>query len=857
MIDYMTDAQAEAVRLEREALWALVEQVRAAEKAGDTTALGTLADAVRQRLHDAEYSTGNKHHDRIDDIIEALDESYDRVFPVRDPRDPADLLDCRWPTARRTALVRSLVDRETWVNPPLASLVDRAVADADVHLLRRLALSRIGRIERADLGRVFGALDAVGALDAEVVTHAFAEDPYLGCVIVGQSTDGIVQGPELACRATVHDHVDAITWRMTAPDPTAHQASTADTGADGSIDDEGHGSLWRRLPKMLVPRGLRYVRRALDGSFGAKVTAHLGRATLTDAERAELVEVLRDRPEDEQWRAFRLRLPAGDAATLLPLFGLDGAGDLLRLIQAMPTDEVVRQDRSAILAAAAAAGATGTRRLLKVCPNELVSATLGHNRAAVLKRVKHHALQGIAAFGLLPLDADETALDRYLALREAAKKGAKLGPNRRLSHAAAVDVALDHLAQVSGYPDASRLEWACETQLSDETPTAWDLDGYQVTLRYHDADVGLTISKGGKELKSVPAAVRAHAEYPVVRARQELLRAQASRMRGGLAEHLVATGGSLTPDELAPLLRLPAGAAVLPALLWQDRTGTIGLLDDLDTSGPVTAVHPHLLFEQGVLAHWQAELVRRRLRQPVKQVFRELYVPTPAEDGEYSRRFDGHRVSGRVAVRLLSTRGWATHGQYADHQATRPAGDGITAALRCDFHGYFGAGDVVLGEIGFLRDGVAIRLTEVPPVAFSEAMRDLDLVVSVAGTDPDRYLSPAHADSRARVLAALIGDLGLDRVTVDGHNAVIRGSRATYRVHLNSGSIHLDPGGYLCVVPASFGATAHKRLFLPFADEDRPTSVILSKVLLLAEDEKITDQSILHQIAHIGQTRAG
>jgi hypothetical protein len=98
------------------------------------------------------------------------------------------------------------------------------------------------------------------------------------------------------------------------------------------------------------------------------------------------------------------------------------------------------------------------------------------------------------------------------------------------------------------------------------------------------------------------------------------------------------------------------------------------------------------------------------------------------------------------------------------------------------------------------------------------------------------------------VLAALIAELGLAGVTVEGHSAVVRGTRATYRVHLTSGSIHVEPGGYLCVVPASFGATAHRRLFLPFADEDRMTSVILSKVLLLAEDEKVTDRSILAQL---------
>jgi hypothetical protein len=132
-------------------------------------------------------------------------------------------------------------------------------------------------------------------------------------------------------------------------------------------------------------------------------------------------------------------------------------------------------------------------------------------------------------------------------------------------------------------------------------------------------------------------------------------------------------------------------------------------------------------------------------------------------------------------------------------------------------------------------------------------MRDLDLVVSVAGTDPAGYASPSRAHSRAQLLSALIEDLGLQRVTVEGSAAVVRGSRATYRVHLTSGSIHLEPGGYLCIVPASFGGTAHKQLFLPFADEDPMTSVILSKVLLLNDDEHITDPGILAQLPARGR----
>ncbi|MCP3802218.1 DUF4132 domain-containing protein [Allokutzneria sp. A3M-2-11 16] len=802
----MEQVYADVIREEREALWQLVDEVRA----GDLAGMRATAEKIRLRIEKGEDRTIGNLTPYVRDVIAELDELYDAGFPVDRPDDIADLLDAPWPTAHRKALLAAYLDCDVRHRLLLDEVAEQTT---DTDLLRLLVLTPLGTLSRDAKARILDALHHKGALDAAVVERAFTDDSYLGHAITDASADA------------VREHVDALTWKLvSAPAPAE----------------------WDALPKVFLPRGLRFVRVALDWSGNEQVADHLGTAELTDEERLALLDLLKERPE-EQRRAFAWRLRAGDAEALLPLFGLERAAPLLRLIRAMPVDEAIRHDRAAILAAIDDVGTA--RRLLELEPNELVSAVLGDNRAQVLRRVKHNALQGIAAFGMLPLAPDETVLDRYLALRESAKKGAKLGPNRKHSHAAAIEIALDHLAQVAGV-EASRLEWDCEARIAAETRTEAEVGDYRVALRFDGADPVIVVSRAGKALKSVPAVVRADPGYAGLREHQERLREQARRMRTGLVERLVATSGTLTPDELARLLSLPAGAAMLPALLWRDRLGKIGLLDQVDTTGPVTAVHPLDLHERQALGDWQAEIVRRRLQQPVKQVFRELYVLTPAEReaGDVSLRFAGQMVNGRVAGQLLSGRGWFTHGDYDDHQATRAVGDGLTAALRCDFHGYFGMGDVLVGEVRFLADGTPTQLADVPPVVFSEVMRDLDLVVSVAGTEQGAYLSPAQAASRGRVLAALIDDLRLDRVTVDGQAAVVRGTRATYRVHLTSGSIHVEPGGYLCIVPESFGAKAHRRLFLPFADEDRMTSVVLSKVLLLAEDEKISDPSILSQL---------
>ena len=52
---------------------------------------------------------------------------------------------------------------------------------------------------------------------------------------------------------------------------------------------------------------------------------------------------------------------------------------------------------------------------------------------------------------------------------------------------------------------------------------------------------------------------------------------------------------------------------------------------------------------------------------------------------------------------------------------------------------------------------------------------------------------------------------------------------------------------YLCIVPTRAPATGNK-LFLPF-EGDRTLAIILSKAFLLAEDTRIKDPTILHQIS--------
>ena len=172
-------------------------------------------------------------------------------------------------------------------------------------------------------------------------------------------------------------------------------------------------------------------------------------------------------------------------------------------------------------------------------------------------------------------------------------------------------------------------------------------------------------------------------------------------------------------------------------------------------------------------------------------------------------------------------------------------------------------------QVRFYRrgEGEPARLAEVPPVVFSEAMRDVDLFVGVASiaADPDvdrprattattrtgaRRPSASSASPRSsgdELLESLLPTLKIaDRCTLEERYLVVRGTRRTYRIHLGSANILMEPNDeYLCIVPAR-GSKAQK-VYLPFPEDER-FSVILSKAFLLAADDRITDRTILAQI---------
>jgi hypothetical protein len=83
---------------------------------------------------------------------------------------------------------------------------------------------------------------------------------------------------------------------------------------------------------------------------------------------------------------------------------------------------------------------------------------------------------------------------------------------------------------------------------------------------------------------------------------------------------------------------------------------------------------------------WQHECFQHERVQPFKQVFRELYVLTAAEnkEGDFSRRYAGHQVQPRQATALWASRGWsvsepeAISKTFHDHGTSSSTGSSLS-----------------------------------------------------------------------------------------------------------------------------------------------------------------------------------
>ena len=378
-------------------------------------------------------------------------------------------------------------------------------------------------------------------------------------------------------------------------------------------------------------------------------------------------------------------------------------------------------------------------------------------------------------------------------------------------------------------------------------------------------DLGKTdiiVTKAGKSLKNIPAKLSRDKQVLALKDHKTYLSRQYSRTRISL-ENAMVNEDQFTATEIYNMMQHPIVKVMLTNLVLcvpekeisgfykdgtlTDATGKTHSLDEKDLLLIAHAAHLYQAIEWDL---YQKHLFAARITQPFKQVFRELYLLTndERENSNRSERYQGHQIQPNKTVALLRGRGWTVSNEEGLQKVYHKRGFIATMYAMADWYSPADAEAPTLEEVCFhsIDSYKRIPLTEIPSVVFSEIMRDVDLVVSVAhvgGVDPEA--SHSTMEMRGALAEASAKLFKLDNITVKERHIFIKGTLGEYSIHLGSGQVSKN-GLSLSIIPVH---SQHRgRLFLPFVDDDPKSAEIISKMKLLAEDNKIQDPTILAQI---------
>ena len=550
----------------------------------------------------------------------------------------------------------------------------------------------------------------------------------------------------------------------------------------------------------------------------------------------------------------------------------DGAFDINWFREAYGT---IGEDRFKLVYQAAKYVATSGQHRRAQLYADAVTNRLDLKETELLIKEKRNKDQ-LMAYALIPAADTGDILHRYEFIQAYLKQSKEYGAQRQASEGKAARIALDNLARNAGYQDVNRLMWQMETEKMAAISHLFNLQEVEdVTVRLviaADGTAEIEVMKDGKPLKNIPARLKDNKTVQQLKAVQSDLKRQRTRARESL-ERAMVSQDYFTVQELvkleqnqviAPLIRdlvFVCGGGYDDRLAEADRkhgywkNGALVSFDGSDAvigqADTLRIAHSNDLYIMGVWPQYQHDLFEKQIIQPFKQVFRELYRPNEDELKQltYSDRYAGHQVQPAKTLALLKGRGWTA--SYEEGLQKVDFKENVIISLYA-LADWFSPADIeapTLERVYFTgrKSYDTIPIDQVSPILFSEAMRDIDLVVSAAhagGVDPEASLSTI--EMRESILAEMLRLMRISNVEIRKTHAFIKGKLGEYTVHLGSGTVQKMAVGSVFIIPVH---SQHRgRIFLPFMDDDPRTAEIISKIILLAEDTKIKDPEILRQI---------
>ena len=466
----------------------------------------------------------------------------------------------------------------------------------------------------------------------------------------------------------------------------------------------------------------------------------------------------------------------------------------------------------------------------------------------------------LRAYSLLPVDKEQ-ATERYMYFQKFAKESKKFGAQRRASETKAAQMAIANLAQQVGRGNVKQFMWEMELSqwLTKIQPYFEPVEVEDVTLQLvrEGEKVVLQVSKQDKLLKNVPARLKKH---PIVMEIQEAKKEATEQYRRARSEleEAMCEEAVFDSDIVKKLLQHSLLRELLTQLVWKQGEQFFYLTDDfysvehhrLPISGQLMIAHPAHFYAAKNWRQWQHFVYNEEWQQPFKQLFREFYVATADElEQMKTTRFEGHQIQPKKAVALLRARKW----EIGYYEPVRQISYAYNVVTYLDFtYDDYTPADVEAPTIGTVyfaerMTGNGKKIESLSPVYFSEMMRDLDLVASVAHVgEVDPEASHSTVEIRAVIAEEVALLFGFDHITVKSPHVLIDGQLGSYSLHLGSGHVHQQGG---TMIPIATIPSQHRgRVFLPFVDEDPKTAEIMAKLLLFAQDDQINDPKIRQYI---------
>ncbi len=465
-------------------------------------------------------------------------------------------------------------------------------------------------------------------------------------------------------------------------------------------------------------------------------------------------------------------------------------------------------------------------------------------------------------YSLIPLSGDDDLYARYTFFADFLKESKKYGAQRQLSERRMVDIAFDNLARNAGYADSSVFVYEMESK-DRRVIDMYDgitVDGYSLKLAVDGDKVRLSVTdKTGKALSSVPSAIAKTPEATEIAAYKKSEEAKRKRLKKSL-EEAMENETTFTRSQILKITEQPLILNFFSRLVLTDGETAVMLKDgkfsDISTgkenaAGEYRIAHPVTLKALGLLRQAMKFVIEKDIKQPFKQVFREIYLMSDGErEVDEVLRYKGFNVNLGKAVAALKNRGWGVSEDIGLRKVYYR--NNTVSAIFREFDYYyiydFGEENRELESIMFLdrRDGRVMPIKDVSPVVFSETLRDVDLMIAISANNIYDYeLAMSTLEMRRAMIESITDILCIKNVSFLKENIKIEGSLGTYTVNIRTGLTFKEGKGNLLIKTVD---NYDKPLALDFIDEDPMTADIVTKILLLSNDGAIKDPAILKEI---------